>query len=96
MTVAYNPLQDIFRKAHCNTLFRRGGSDRRTYRMIFAEMLKSAWADFRRAQQAKKDWRIRQQLREESNTGLPLGSIYVDRSRSYYTRSTRSIASIGQ
>lgn len=78
MTKPYNPLQDIFRRAHFNARWKKAGADRRPYRVVFTEALKSAWKAFRQAQAAKRDWRIRQQLREEQNVSLPVRSCSAD------------------
>jgi hypothetical protein len=95
MAAPYNPLRDIFRKAHFNTLFRRAGSDRRPYRVVFGDMLRAAWADYRRSQEAKKSAAIRQELREEQNFGLPLASCAFDLRRRTYFRTTRAIGAVG-
>ena len=97
MTTKFNPLREIFRKAHFNTLFRRAGADRRPYRVVFADMLRAAWADYRRAQEAKKSAAIREELRREQNTGLPVASCAFDLAarRPFFMPSSRAIAAIG-
>jgi hypothetical protein len=87
-------LAGIMAKAHFNTRFKIIGGFRKPYREVFAEMLRLAWAEHRRAEESKKDWRIRQQLRDESNVALPLRSTPADYRRTYH-RSSRAVAAIG-
>jgi hypothetical protein len=68
----------IFAKAHWNANWKRLSGDRRIYRDIFAEMLRLAWAQAKRAEEAKRSAAIREQLRTEQNLGLPLASCAFD------------------
>ena len=97
MTV-FNPLSHIMSTAHWNAHYRRVSGDKRSYPEIFREQLRLSWQRWNTQQEAKRNWQVRQALRDDSNiNGLPLATCGFDLAKrhSYTMRSTRAVAAIG-
>jgi hypothetical protein len=68
----------LMKKAHWNANWKRISGDKRAYREIFGEMLRLAWSQAKQAEEAKANYIVREQLREQQNFGLPLRSTPAD------------------
>lgn len=86
----------LFQKAHWNANWKKLSNDKRPYREIFAEQLRLAWSQAKRAEEAKRSFAVREQLRDEQNIGLPIRSTPIDYRRTYYTRQTRFASAFGE
>ena len=75
----FNPKVELFRKAHWNASWKHAGGDKRDYRVIFAEMLRLAWLQAKRAIEAKRSIIVREAMRDEQNIGFPIRSFPGER-----------------
>jgi hypothetical protein len=83
-------LKGLMSRAHFNSAWKKNSGDKRAYREIFADMLRLEWSRAKTAEEAKRSYIVREQLREEQNFGLPVGSCLADRARTYHRGSRMS------
>ncbi len=84
----------MLKAAHFATNWKRLSGDKRAYRVILSEQMKLEWSRWKTQQEAKKNWQLRQQLRDESNISLPLRSTPTDYRRPFFGGS-RYVSAVG-
>ena len=75
----FTPKAELFRKAHWNASWKRAGGDKRSYRVIFAEMRRLALLQAKRVIEAKSSFIVREAMRDEQNIGFPIRSFPGER-----------------
>lgn len=88
----FNPKAELFRKAHWNANWKRAGGDKRQYRFIFTEMLRLAWMQAKQAIEAKRNYIVREALRDDQNIGFPIRSFPGERT---FFGGSRAVSAIG-